>query len=36
MAQLVEYWITVPKEGGSSPSGVFSAAATEFAEFDLA
>ncbi len=36
VAQLVEYWITVPKEGGSILPGVFGAAAAEFAEFDLA
>ncbi len=38
VAQLVEYWITVPMEGGSSPPGVFAAAAAaaEFVEFNLA
>ncbi len=36
VAQLVEHWITVPKEGGLSPPGVFGAAAAEFAKFDLA
>jgi hypothetical protein len=36
VAQVVEYWITVPKEDGSSPIGVFGDAAAEFAEFDLA
>jgi hypothetical protein len=36
VAQLVEYWITVVKEGGSSPPGVFGDAAAEFAEFDPA
>ncbi len=33
MTQVVEYWITVPQEGGSSPPGVFGDAAAEFAEF---
>jgi hypothetical protein len=32
VAQVVEYWITVLKEGGSSPPGVFGDAAAEFAE----
>ncbi len=36
VAQVVEYWNTVLKEGGSSPPGVFGDAAAEFAEFDLA
>jgi hypothetical protein len=36
VAQFVEYWITVPKEGDSSPPGVFAAAAAEFVEFNLA
>jgi hypothetical protein len=36
VAQLVDYWITVSKEGGSSLPGAFGAAAAEFAEFDLA
>ncbi len=36
MAQVVEYWIIVPQEGGSSPPGVFGYAAAEFAEFDRA
>ncbi len=35
ICSVVEYWITVPKEGGSSPPGVFGDAAAEFAEFDL-
>jgi hypothetical protein len=35
VAQVVEYWITVLKEGGSSPPGVFVDAAAEFAEFYL-
>jgi hypothetical protein len=36
VAQLVEYWVTVPKEVGSNPPGVFAAAAAEFVEFNLA
>ncbi len=36
VAQVVEYWIIVPKEGGSSSPGVFGDAAAEFAECDLA
>ncbi len=36
VAQVVEYWITVPQEGGSSSPGVFGDAAAEFAEFDRA
>jgi hypothetical protein len=32
VAQVVKYWITVLKEGGSSPPGVFGDAAAEFAE----
>jgi hypothetical protein len=29
VAQLVEYWIIVPKEGGSSAPGVFAAASIQ-------
>jgi hypothetical protein len=36
VAQLVEWQNRNMKKDGSSPPGVFAAAAAEFAEFDLA